>query len=77
MRHLLKLCADHPWTVFLLLAVCTVVAATRLPALQVHISAEGMLEKDTLAWQRFTEAERVFGSEDTAIDPRRRPGMVS
>ncbi len=66
-RYFLKVSAQHPWTIVAVLAVITAVLAAQMPKLHVQISAESMLDKQTPAWQRYTDAERTFGSEDGTI----------
>ena len=59
------------------LALLTALAAGQLTRLEVNISAEGMLEKGTPAWDYFVATEETFGSEDVAIVVFRDPDVFA
>ena len=67
MKRLIKLAAQHPWTVLLFVFALTALFATQLQKLHIAITAESMLEKGTPAWDYFVATEQTFGSEDVAI----------
>lgn len=67
MRALILRAAAHPWLVLALLFGVTLAFIPYLTQLQVHISAEAILKKDTDAWHRYLSAEARFGNEEVAI----------
>jgi uncharacterized protein len=77
LKRLIRFAAEHPWLVILLLASVTAVSATQLPKLHVNISAEGMLEKGTAAWDYFVATEATFGSEDVTVVVLRDPDLFA
>lgn len=77
MKRLIRFAADHPWLILLLLATVTAISATQLSKLHVSISAEGMLEKGTAAWDYFVATEATFGSEDVVVVVLRDPDIFN
>ena len=67
MKRLIKLAADHPWPILIVLAVLTVLAATQLHRLHFHISLESLLDKGSPAWDYFASTEETFGDEDVSV----------
>ena len=57
LKRLIRFAAAHPWLVLVSLALLTALAAGQLTRVEVNISAEGMLEKGTPAWDHFCQAE--------------------
>lgn len=75
MRSIIKAAASHPWQVILLLGLLSLLAATQLPSLRVSVSAEGMLEKGTPAWDFLLRTEQTFGSADLVVVVVRDPDL--
>jgi uncharacterized protein len=77
LKRLIRFAASHPWLVLASLTLLTALAAGQLSRLEVSISAEGMLEKGTPAWDDFVATEATFGSEDVAIIVFRDPDLFA
>ncbi len=75
MKQIIRTAARHPRVVLALLALATILFASQLPNVQVQISAEAMLKKQSPAWQHFLVAEQTFGSEDIVIVVARDPQL--
>lgn len=67
MRRLLLFFAHHPWLGLGLLVLGSVLAATRLDALQVRISADEMLVGDDPQRAYFEEVKATFGEERVVL----------
>jgi uncharacterized protein len=77
LKRLIRFAAAHPWLVLVSLALLTALAAGQSTRVEVNISAEGMLEKGTPAWDYFVATEETFGSEDVAIIVFRDPDLFA
>lgn len=67
MQRLLNLCAERPWATLVVLLLCSLLAASQLPKLQVQISAEELLVKDDPERDFYREISRQFGDEQVVL----------
>lgn len=67
MKKIINLSARYPWLVLCFLGLVTLVALSRLPDLQVEITAEGMMVDDEPAVTLYQDTLETFGSEDVTV----------
>ncbi|WP_316367152.1 efflux RND transporter permease subunit [Candidatus Thiodiazotropha sp. CDECU1] len=63
MKRLITIAANHPWLIFAAVALISLVAVYQLPALQIEITAEGMMVDNPQAVADYEESLRTFGSD--------------
>ena len=66
MRKIIDFASEHPWSVLIGLLVLTMLAATRIDGLRIHISAESMIVEDDPARVLYERTRHFFPEEKVA-----------
>ena len=67
MINLIALAARHPWQILAFLILFTLLSATQLTRLEIHVSAESMTVRDDPAVALYQEISQRFPNEDGLI----------
>lgn len=77
MRKIIDFASEHPWSVLIGLLVLTMLAATRIDGLRIHISAESMIVEDDPARVLYERTRYFFPEEKSLIVFLRDPDLFS
>lgn len=77
MINLITLAARYPWQILAFLALFTLLSATQLTRLEIHVSAESMTVRDDPAVALYQEISKRFPGEDGLIVAFHDAGLFS